>query len=158
MSEVGSTTEHRTLAAMRSRSVMPFLWVSLSWCGISLAVSSIFSSENVFAWVFALWCLCMADLFATAKAVVLTLRLVSVPEGFSGKPQLITQVVFWGLAKLGSLGILGGVLFSAGSSVPQAALVTGLGTMIVVPVVGGYWWSVNECGTPTCSKEVPHAS
>jgi hypothetical protein len=121
----------------------PFLIAGLVWLFLAGALSVGFNSPEHGYWWNLRWTLtlcgvCLFDLYALAKAVSATLALAS--EDKEKRGPLIVQASYWGMVKLVCLGILGAILFR-GAPVPTLQLMMGSATLIVVPVVGGYWWS-----------------
>jgi hypothetical protein len=63
------------------------------------------------------------------------------PAGSRGR--WMARLLFLGFSKLGVLG--GGVILMMGNrGIPNASLLSGLATLIVVPVLGGGLWSFTE--------------
>ena len=119
--------------------LVPFLWTGFAW-GIVTVVSNSFGMVDplhAILWSLALWALCMADFFGTAQMVrgMLAVRAGSSTSG--GSPS--AQALGGGALKLACFGLLGVVVW-AGKEAPLRALLMGLGTMIVVPLLGGVWW------------------
>ncbi len=120
---------------------MPFAIAASVW-GIFGCAVAIFSGAPVISslgWMGGLWLLSLVDLVALAQAISAVVALGSDvrPEH---KPALYTQAMTWGAIKLACLGGFAIVLI-AGKGAPAAALLLGLGTMIVVPLAGGFFWS-----------------
>jgi len=126
-------------------SLAPFLWVGLIWglIGLFTSLQSENSPFHVMMWTLGLWFLCMLDLAAIAKTIAIVFILVS-PQDLANKPAMIVQVIFWATLKFGCLGLLGFLFWSFGKELPNMALLMGLGTLLVVPLLGGFWWSHKE--------------
>lgn len=124
--------------------VLPFIGSALAWAAFSCVVLCKFSSPVghpwvvTFRWFFQLWFLSLVDLIALAK--VSSIVLAGVPEESKNRAQMLFRASYWGFLKLACLGIFLFVLIK-GQAIPALSLVTGLGTLIVVPLVGGIWWS-----------------
>lgn len=119
----------------------PFLIVSGAWLILGLGFSAWFSDKQPFqavAWMTFLWALCLFDLYALSRAVGAALGLAAITGEKRGA--LTIQAFYWGVIKLTCLGILGTIL-SYGRSIPTSSLLMGSGTLVVVPLLGGYWWS-----------------
>jgi hypothetical protein len=124
------------------KTVWPFAGVAGLWLALCIAISLKWAGAHAAgaaaAWAGALWGLCLLDLYSLARAVGAALELAST-EG-ENRGALIIQAFYWGVIKLTCLGILGAILLH-GRSIPMASVVSGFGTMVVVPLVGGYRWS-----------------
>ncbi len=117
----------------------PFAWVSLGWLGLALAVCWARSPQPaVLGWLGLVWLLAVADLAITAGAIGALLRLTTVSE--DNRMAASVQAFTWGAVKLACLGVFV-VLLVNGTQIPVSSLLLGLGTMIVVPILGGLWWS-----------------
>jgi hypothetical protein len=119
----------------------PFLLAAGAWLTVGVAVCGGFSGAKTgtaLIWVGVLWVLCLLDLYALSRAVGAALALMSDDEENRGP--LVVRALYWGVVKLTCLGILGAAL-SYGRSIPVTALLMGIGTAVVVPLIGGYGWS-----------------
>ena len=135
MTEVPENTEKVRLE--------PFLYVAAGWLvvlvGLSVATAPAGELTHFLAWDFSLWCLCLFDLFALMKTIVGALKLMSAT--LENRGPLLIQTSFWGMIKIACLGIFTVILIK-GQAIPTLALLLGVGTLVVVPLVGGYWWSL----------------
>jgi hypothetical protein len=124
------------------KTLKPFITVSIVWFVISGVACFQFANPghtfSAFRWMAELWALCLIDLYALAKAVGAALSLVSATGEKRGA--LIIQASYWGMIKLACLGILGAILLR-GSTIPTTGLLMGSATLVVIPLIGGYWWS-----------------
>ena len=114
--------------------IAPFFWVALVWITAGLFLSIALTERPLPASyaVFSLWALSVLDLFSTAKVVQHLLQIKNV-----------IQSTFWIFVKFSSLGLLGlGIWLCRHSPLP--ALLIGVSTMVGVPLVGGYLWSLKE--------------
>ena len=94
-------------------------WVSLKWlCGI--------------------WTLCILDLYVLRMLVWSVLEILRSDQGNSSL--YIVQTAFWGVLKLVCLGLFIIVLLK-GQKIPLHSLLLGIGTLGMVPLVGGFLWS-----------------
>ncbi|MBC7693014.1 MAG: hypothetical protein H7222_14725 [Methylotenera sp.] len=93
-------------------------------------------------WMLGLWTLCVLDLVALAKTIAAGIILMS-DQAPEKKSALAVQALSWGSLKMIFLGVIGLVLWKA-STVPTVALLSGIGTLLIVPLVGGFWWSQKE--------------
>jgi hypothetical protein len=137
------TTSNETAQKLQSRSLLPFLWTGISW-GVA-AVIFVAASQQALSpvlWVLGLWSLSMLDLLAIAQVIRAAMgwSTLSRPET---KAAWAVQTAVWGAIKLACLGAFGFVLLSA-REVPSSALLIGMGTLLVVPLGGGLWWSHKE--------------
>lgn len=128
--------------------VKPFAWASVAWLSIGAAVALTLSSRDTapstLSWMLALWLLSVLDLAATGKLVGSFLgAAVSGAENSEKTPAYAIQTFVWGVLKLACLGIFGLVLMR-GRMIPTPGLLLGLGTLVVVPLVGGFIWSQRE--------------
>lgn len=127
--------------------ISPFLWVGLAWLIIGSVLSCAFRPEGISVslalfWMVDLWALSMLDLLSMAKLSAGLIALRS--DSDTGNPgALQIQALFWGVIKLVCLGLFGAVLLRV-QAVPTIALFSGFGTLLVVALVGGFWWSQRE--------------
>ena len=135
----------RNGVAKASTSV-PFLIVGLGWAvfGVLLCLRLAPEAQSFFAlkWMLGLAVVCMMDLMVLAQAVASTIDLMS-SDRPEFRPNHVVRLLFWGFAKVACLGIIGVVIWN-GRSIPLCALFTGLATLVVVPLVGGLWWSYQD--------------
>lgn len=112
----------------------PFVITALIWW----VLGTLFTKS---VWFTGVWAVCLFDFLAIFKTLACVLALMSDAQA-DKKAVLLFQTLFWGLMKLGCLGLLGGLLMmSQRFGIPQNALLMGLATLIVVPLFGGFWWS-----------------
>lgn len=140
------------------KNISPFFWVALLWLLLGVGLSLAFSAEPVASakWVALLWSTCALDLLTLAKTVAGVLELVS-QEQVTKQPALATRALLWGLAKIGSLGLLGLVLWFADNA-PTMGLLWGIATLLVVPLLGGFWWGQKlQQEKARSEKELNHA-
>jgi hypothetical protein len=120
---------------------LPFIGVAFAWLAFSSALCLRFPGRSIsyaLASVFLLWLVCLIDLYSLSRAVGAVLELAATSGEKRGP--LTIQAFYWGMIKLLCLGILGIILFY-GRSIPPVSLLAGTGTLVVVPLLGGYWWS-----------------
>ena len=100
-------------------------------------------------WLCGLWLLSMVDLFSLVQGVGLLVRLSA--DGSAAAPDsekqprenrtfLIIQTSYWVTLKLACWLLLSLVLLK-GKAIPLYGLLFGLGTLAVVPLLGGIMWS-----------------
>jgi len=118
--------------------VKPFVWAALIWGVVASGWVILGSTEvgRALGWMLGLWAICLFDLVALAKMfdAVLSLAARGVQTNW------IVQAFFWATAKLACIAVLIAVLI-AGKDAPQLGLILGSSTLVVVPLVGGLWWS-----------------
>lgn len=118
----------------------PFVWTALAWT--LLGTGFVAYTEGDWARAtgpfLGLALLSALDLLALAKVVERVLGFAAATSEKRG-PALV-QTFFWGALKLACLGIFILVL-SKGVRFAASSLILGLGTLVVVPLVGGYFWS-----------------
>ena len=130
-------------AAAHDVGLGPFALTSLIWGTIAGGLCWQFAPETgarAISWALGLWIISNLDLLALAQTVRGLLRLASGSDSDARRPALLVSVMGWGALKLGCLGLFAFVLIR-GSLIPSVALMSGLATMIVVPLAGGLWWS-----------------
>jgi hypothetical protein len=138
MNEVANPTEVSP-QVVRPR---PFYWAASGWLALSLAVASLsVPREDVpraAAWVVILFVVAAADLVSIARLVSAVFDLMSATAENRGAR--IIQASYWGILKLACLGIFTILVFK-GQQVPVTSLLLGVGTMVCVPLIGGFLWS-----------------
>jgi hypothetical protein len=124
---------------LRKKMAVMFAFVSLLWLIIGAAGCRYFSVNTAdfhhnMAWLLGLWGLCLFDLFTLGKTVEGLLSLVA--NTAENRAFSTIQTFSWGFLKLVCLGIFI-LLMSHGKSIPTAGLLLGMGTLAIVPLVGG---------------------
>jgi hypothetical protein len=126
----------------RRRSYRSFGAAAILWLLASTAITALASATDdllwALGWTVGLWAVSVADLGVLAKAVSALLELGT--SSLENRGDWIIQASYWGFLKLACLGIFATVLIM-GHEIPVASLLTGIGTMVFVPLVGGLWWS-----------------
>lgn len=120
---------------------VPFVIAAAVWAAVGYGLCRHFSSSELLrsnlGWLFALWALCLFDLFALGKTVQ---GLLSFASGITENRAIYAiQTFSWGLLKLACVGIFALILIKG--NLPSLGLLSGLGTLIVVPLLGGLIWS-----------------
>lgn len=116
---------------------------SALWLILGSVLSVLLSHNDVWAALyFSVFALAsLVDLWVLGKAIRAVFQLMSVVDTDSEKrTALAIQAFVWGFFKLACLGILGWILISLKQS-PTASIVLGLGTLVVVSLLGGWIWS-----------------
>lgn len=127
--------------------VKPFVLAAILWAVIGWASCRGFSQADALTrnlvWFFGLWALSLLDLVALGKTVQ---GLIAIAGGAGENlPAYTIHTFSWGLIKLVCLGIFALVVIK-GSPIPTAGLLVGMGTLVVVPLVGGLLWSQRVLG------------
>ncbi len=141
---MNATTTHDLagLQADRRKSYRSFAAAAALWLAVITAITAFVTPrEELFwalGWTMGLWLVSVADLGVLAKGVSATLELATAVGEKRGK--WVIQASYWGFLKLACLGIFATVLIK-GHEIPVTSLLTGIGTMVFVPLVGGLWWS-----------------
>jgi len=125
----------------------PFGIAALIWLAVGVASCSYFSeaaeTHKNLVWFLGLWALCLCDLIVLAKTVQ---GLFAFAAGaVENRPAQIIQTFSWGFLKLVCLGIFTFVMIR-GRPFPMLGLLIGLGTLVVVPLLGGILWSSKILG------------
>jgi hypothetical protein len=133
------SNESPTVNHARWSELAPFAFAAIAWAVAAVLLCWYWDgSVLAFRWMLGLWALCLLDLFAIAKTMAAVIAVSADAAG--NRPALLVQASTWGAIKLACLGLLGILLFR-GQSIPSHALLLGLGTLVVVPLIGGLWWS-----------------
>src|SRR4051812_29396409 len=123
--------------------MISFFWVAIVWALLGLGASLFGAAHEdalrAAAWFGVLFSVSVADLYSISRLVAAVLDLMT-DSNEKRIPRLI-QASYWGFLKLACLGIFT-VLVLKGREIPVVALLMGVGTMVFVPLVGGYWWSI----------------
>ncbi len=125
---------------------MPFVWVALIWFFVAGSVCYFFAPSDVplwlvMSWFLLIWALCLVDFLSMTVSFSKFLALKT--DRIWQEPRQLLEAIFWGTLKLVCLGLFGMVLIK-GRSIPTVGLLAGFGTLVVVPLVGGFWWSFKE--------------
>jgi len=111
----------------------PFLYVSIVWLALSALIS-----RGLGIWLVVLWFLSVADLAAMTFAFRAVFGIMNdAPEK---RAAYVLNASVWGAIKLACVLLFGIVLFK-GQNIPSRELLLGMGTMVAVPLAGGFWWS-----------------
>ena len=133
---MGSSIDHY-------KGLKPFVWAALVWGAAGSALVALLSPEpqrpGALVWWLAFYAFSVADLALLAGIVGV---LVGGPPSGS-RSRGMARLLFLVSAKLAVLGA--GVFLMIGNrGIPNASLLSGLGTLIVVPVLGGGLWSFTD--------------
>lgn len=125
------------------RSLVPFVWTAVAWLVVGGLVQLYQGTGETglrpFYWFCAFWALSMLNLFLLLKVVASLLIFVSENEG-SKKAVTPLSLALWTTAKIAGLGLLVFTLLRSDQA-SVWGVVFGLGAFIVVPLLGGLWWS-----------------
>jgi hypothetical protein len=149
-----SDPKSRSAETMREaahyRELLPFILTSIAWFTLWTVwclTAGNTDSLSIFKWFLAIWALCVLDLLALSKVILTAVALMALSSSeadLAKRPALTVQTMFWGVMKLACLGVLGAVLVIKSGSVPRLSLMAGLGTLVAVPLFGGFWWSMTS--------------
>lgn len=84
------------------------------------------------------WILSVLDIGVLGKFLSLAAHLMNADE--LNKSAYAVQALVWGVAKLVCLGLFVLVLLK-GHEIPMHSLLLGMGTLVIVPLAGGFIWS-----------------
>jgi len=84
------------------------------------------------------WTLSVLDLGILAKFLSSAAHLMDAEE--ATRPAYAVQALVWGVGKVVCLGLFVLVLLK-GHEIPMHSLLLGMGTLVVVPLAGGFIWS-----------------
>jgi hypothetical protein len=134
--EMGSSIDHY-------KGLKPFVWAALAWGAVGSALVALLSPElqraGALVWWLAFYAFSVADLALLAGLVGVLVG--GPPSGSRGR--WMARLLFLLSSKLAVLGA--GVFLMIGNrGIPNASLLSGLGTLIVVPVLGGGLWSFTD--------------
>jgi hypothetical protein len=122
----------------------PFLWATLGWAILSVAVL-LFIADDVGQSMRSLaiyFTLAGTDLFFLVKIVAALMHLMS-DQGAKNRTAYAIQAFVFGGLKLICLGMIGLCLWKLPST-SSGGILFGLGTLVVVPLLGGFLWSQAE--------------
>ncbi len=127
----------------RTETVKLFLPAAMGWLFVGLLLCLVFEWGNEalllnMGWMALFWALCLLDLYALISTVEAAIEVMA-QSGEKRSAQTI-RAFYWGSVKLICLGIFGLILFSS-HSIPETGLLAGIGTLMMVPLIGGYRWS-----------------
>jgi len=121
----------------------PFAWAAAAWWMFGFTV--LFFSARTggdwapVGWFTLFWGLGVANLFFLLKVVASLFNFVSKNVDFE-RSDAQKSLGFWFVAKLCGLAVLVGALLKSKPASLQA-VIFGLGVFVVVPLLGGAWWS-----------------
>lgn len=134
------------VALLDAESVRPFAAVGLGWIALSALfcwkTSSSAELHSALRWMLQFSLLCLLDLLAIAKTFANVLQ----SRNFS-----LIRASYWGAIKIACFLLFGAFLWqvrslSAGSlgasPVPMNGVITGVSTLMIVPLLGGLIWHV----------------
>jgi hypothetical protein len=127
----------------------PFAWAAILWAFVAVAIVMFNCPDEsrirALEWMGTLWALCLIDLITLAKALQSAILAMD-GAGENRIPHSI-QAFYWGAIKLVCLGLFGFILWQSARA-PTVGLLTGLGTLVVVPLLGGFWRSKQILSEP----------
>jgi hypothetical protein len=122
---------------------LPFFGVAVLWLILGQFLAWRWSSsfdQAILAcqWMFIFWALCILDLLALVKLISIAFQWIN--STLENRPVYLIQTLSWGGIKLVCLGFFIGILLKE-QHIPMHGLLLGLGTLAIVPWVGGFFWS-----------------
>jgi hypothetical protein len=123
--------------------IVPFVFAALGWLVVSQWICrelSVGTENSALAaqWALGLWLLAVVDLAVLGKTISCVLFLMhSTSEMRSAH---VVQALCWGLFKVVCLGLFIIILLK-GQKIPMRGLLLGMGTLVIVPLTGGFFWS-----------------
>lgn len=122
----------------------PFALTTAGWGIFGILIMLGFTPEPYLAsaWFCGFFAVAALNLFFLVKTIAMTMHLMS-HQGTEKRAASGIQIVFWGVLKLSALGVLIALVLKGENSgkVPMLAILMGLGTAALVPLVGGFIWS-----------------
>lgn len=135
----------RNLALPQGKQLYLFGYVAMAWLVGSSVVSFFLEAGQesgtpvlALAALVGFWALSVLDLVALTRFLSVIFKWMS-PDA-EKRPLFLIQAMFWGLIKVVCLGLFFITLLK-GQKIPMHGLLLGMGTLGVVPVVGGFIWS-----------------
>jgi hypothetical protein len=125
--------------SLNAKGLTPFWLTAAAWAALGV-VLNFGAGVSGWGWFLAVWGACLVDFWVTAE-LLRRMLLVKGDEGTETAP--IAATVVLGIAKVACLGLVGVVLW-AGRNSPLRAILMGLSTLVVVPLLGGLWWYQKE--------------
>lgn len=138
--------------ALNFRTLLPFLAIAIGWIILSAILCLRFSggeyeSRRAVIWMFRLSFISLLDLLAIAKVIFYVFEIQrATEEGPSSaikRKFSIIRTSYWGAIKIVCILICGTILVKGShlsGGIPPVGLVTGISTLVVVPLVGGLAW------------------
>ena len=123
-----------------------FVWITALWIPFAIGTTTYFypgSPSDGLLFGLSFFIFALSNLFFLVKMIEVTTNLMS-DQATEKRGLYQIQVVFWVTLKLISFGGLFFLIWKFQNQVILPALVCGVGTLIVVPLFGGYWWSRKE--------------
>ena len=140
MSRMSATRRKGSLEKLE----LPLVPVGAAWGAIGAIFLAVSGSGDSWilrvGWFGAVWAFCVLDLIFMVKALASVVHLMTETRT-DRRPARIIQVMFWGALKLLCLGAIGYLVYVARGKSPSASLWTGVATIVIVPLVAGFWWS-----------------
>jgi hypothetical protein len=125
-----------------------FLWAFVGT--ILLILMGLSKTEPFFTpllWFYGLWGLGSLNLYFLMKTALSAFQ-ATVNKSFQKNSPTGSKTLLWGMAKLSVFVLIGVSLFLARSFVAQSfsslAVVLGISTMLIVPLLGGFWWAIKD--------------
>jgi hypothetical protein len=137
-------TENPTLSR---KTLLPFLLTGLIWIAVSTILCFHYSknpeeTHRALIWMLRLSILSVVDLLAMAKVFFYLFELQR-PQEPGKRIFSIIRTSYWGAIKIVCILICGIILVKGShlpAGIPVVGLITGISTLVIVPLVGGVAW------------------
>jgi hypothetical protein len=137
-----------------AKEARPFLVVFVLWGALVLIGGGYFTPKQelfkTLTWFLLFYGLCFLNLSAAGMALSGVFGLMKYSRPIDRAPYLV-QTLIWGGAKLGVLGVIILALFRAREA-PFGAVLAGISTLLIVPLIGGLSWSIRLKARKTLKK------
>jgi hypothetical protein len=135
------------LPSLDRKTVLPFLISGLVWILLAAGICRLLSANvdefhRSLIWMLRLAFLSLLDLLAIAKVFYYVFELQR-PEAGQKRIFSVIRTSYWGAIKIACILICGTILVKGShlsAGIPPVGLVTGISTLVVVPLVGGLVW------------------
>lgn len=122
------------------------LSVSTVWFILGFIVNYVFNGSlslrgESLLWFTVLWGVSLLNLLLLG-AVLSKLQLIIRENDPIKRLKSTLEAFFWGFLKFLCLALIGFLLYRYTKVIPTLPLVTGLLTLVIIPSVGGWWWSL----------------
>jgi len=127
--------------------LLGFFSISLFWLGIGTGICWLFTpvpdaARVAFRWMLLFWSVSVLDLLALGKTIAFVMNVIQMKG--EKRAAAVIRTLSWGMLKLACIGVFIVLLINVSANpLPGSnlGLLTGLGTMVFVPLIGGLLWS-----------------
>jgi hypothetical protein len=135
------------LPTLGLKTLLPFIICGLIWAFVSAALCFRYSvsadeTRRALTWMLRLWLISMVDLLAIAKVIYYVFELQR-PQEPQKRIFSVIHTSYWGAIKIACILICGTILVKGShlpAGIPSVGLVSGISTLVVVPLAGGLVW------------------